>query len=942
MYELLRAFMSLLISSHNTRMKLVVTATLAALLAGCGGGSDSTSTSSTDAPLSTSGTTEGRVSALAVTDAGSAKAVESVINLGAGFTAATPTVAASADYVASYTGKAFFVDNTAGNDNNPGTQALPWKSLAKASTAVLASGDALLLKCGEVWRESLEVDNKFAPEGNVLIGGYGDCSGKRRPVIRASDWVSPTNWVRTSDTGPVYVKDYTRPVNRLMLDGKPLTLARYPNFKGVGAEFAIANNASSNLAFLMAPSDLANLADKDIVGATIYIKVTQWKVEKAVITAFDATTGRVTLNRSMPYRIQTGCGYIIEGKRWMLDAPNEWFFDDVAKQLYLWTPTGAPASTLTGLEASWRENGLVVKWFSGPRIERVSVEQAAHDGMELLETPDAVVSDVRVVQAQELGISLLTSPRSVVKDSVVEGAGVTAIITRASDDSKVQRNQVSDTGMTGQSGYSEAAITIMGTNALAEGNIVQRSSLFGIRFANRAGAIVRDNTVISSCMRFTDCAGIYTYTLSTDTPLPEVRGSGALVTNNVVLNSISNQEGCGYSCKNMAQGIYLDELTTGVTITGNTISDVETGIGLLNCKFNTVSKNTVRGSRFASFRATQTRYDKNAMRGNLIEGNSFSSSVSMGLLSSGLPGEVTRVAGQSWIHLSNPQLMFAGTNPNVVVGNEYVSVAGPGEASWSLSTFGGSNTILKASSWKTYAPTDVEVNLIRYRPYVATTDSTSLIQNGDFATKSPTSWTPSFAPTGSGGRFTISNHAACGGKNCGRFVAGASSDYLLSNTFTLNNTAGQNLYVLKFTAIGGGASSTTRAFVRRTVSPWDNFGLSLPTTAVVPGQRTDVETFFLANSSDPGVLDLRGVVAGETFFADVSLKRVQSMAFTDLTKLVSHVVNTGSTAATFPCVAMKVSSCDMIDETGAKVVWPVAVPARSSKTLYAKDPAWAL
>lgn len=931
--------MSLSISSHKLRMKLYVTATMAALLAGCGGGGADSTTTTNAAPASTNGA-ESRVSALAVTDA--AQPVSAVLNAGSGYTAAAIGAAPAVDYTPSYTGKAFFVDYTGGNDNNPGTQALPWKTLAKASTAVLASGDALLLKCGEIWRESLEVSNKFAPEGNILIGGYGDCSGKRRPVLRASDWVSPTNWTRTSDNGPVYVKEYTRPVNRLLIDGKPLTLARYPNFKGVGAEFAIATTANSTTSFIVSASDLTALASQDIVGATVYIKVTQWKVDKAIISAFDAATGKVTLDRAMPFRIQTGSGYILEGKRWMLDAPSEWFFDDVAKQLYLWTPTGAPASNLTGLEASWRENGLVVKWFSGPRIERLSIEQSAHDGMELLETPDAVVSDVRVVQAQELGISLLTSPRSIVKDSVVEGAGITAIITRNSDDTKVQRNQVSDTGMTGQSGYSEAAITIMGTNALAEGNTVQRSSLFGIRFANRAGAIVRDNTVISSCMRFTDCAGIYTYTLSTDTPLPEVRGSGALVTNNIVLNSRSNQEGCGYSCKNMAQGIYLDELSTGVTVTGNTISDVETGIGLLNCKFNTVTQNIVRGASSSAFRATQTRYDKNAMRGNRIEGNSLSSHSTMGLLSTGLPGETARAVAQSWIHLSDPKLMFTGTNPNVVVGNEYVTVLGQGESSWGFAKFASGTTVLKANEWKAYAPTDFEVTRIRYRPYVLTTDSTSLIQNGNFATKAPASWTPSFAPTGSGGRFTISNHAACGGKNCGRFVAGSTSDYLLSNTFSLNSAAGQNLYVVKFTAFGGGASSTTRAFVRRPVSPYDNFGLSLPTTSVVPGQRIDVETFFLASSSDPAVLDLRGVVAGETFFADVSLKRVQSVAFTDLTKLVSHVVNPGSTAATFPCVALKVSSCDMIDETGTKVVWPVAVPARGSKTLYAKDPAWAL
>ncbi len=56
-------------------------------------------------------------------------------------------------YAPSYTGSTYYVDQTLGNDANSGTILSPWKTLAKAKTAVLNSGDALLLKCGETWRE---------------------------------------------------------------------------------------------------------------------------------------------------------------------------------------------------------------------------------------------------------------------------------------------------------------------------------------------------------------------------------------------------------------------------------------------------------------------------------------------------------------------------------------------------------------------------------------------------------------------------------------------------------------------------------------------------------------------------------------------------------------------------------------------------------------------
>lgn len=56
-------------------------------------------------------------------------------------------------YTPSYTSIAYYVDQTLGNDANSGTILSPWKTLAKAKTAVLSPGDALLLKCGETWRE---------------------------------------------------------------------------------------------------------------------------------------------------------------------------------------------------------------------------------------------------------------------------------------------------------------------------------------------------------------------------------------------------------------------------------------------------------------------------------------------------------------------------------------------------------------------------------------------------------------------------------------------------------------------------------------------------------------------------------------------------------------------------------------------------------------------
>ena len=61
-------------------------------------------------------------------------------------------------YSASFTGRAWYVDPTLGNDANPGSVAAPWRTLAPTVTMKMNSGDALLLKCGEVIRKDFNME----------------------------------------------------------------------------------------------------------------------------------------------------------------------------------------------------------------------------------------------------------------------------------------------------------------------------------------------------------------------------------------------------------------------------------------------------------------------------------------------------------------------------------------------------------------------------------------------------------------------------------------------------------------------------------------------------------------------------------------------------------------------------------------------------------------
>jgi len=83
------------------------------------------------------------------------------------------------------TGTTYYVDATNGSDSNNGTStSTPWKSLSKVNSASLKSGDAVLFKCGEVFRPaSISNTASLDTTAGVTYGSYG--SGAK-PVITGS------------------------------------------------------------------------------------------------------------------------------------------------------------------------------------------------------------------------------------------------------------------------------------------------------------------------------------------------------------------------------------------------------------------------------------------------------------------------------------------------------------------------------------------------------------------------------------------------------------------------------------------------------------------------------------------------------------------------------------------------------------------------------------
>ena len=88
----------------------------------------------------------------------------------------------------------YYVDASNGNDLNSGiTEDEAWQTINKVNSSTFNSGDNILFKKGEVWREQLTIPSSGSEGNPIIFGAYG--SGDM-PKISKSDYYN--NWWKIS------------------------------------------------------------------------------------------------------------------------------------------------------------------------------------------------------------------------------------------------------------------------------------------------------------------------------------------------------------------------------------------------------------------------------------------------------------------------------------------------------------------------------------------------------------------------------------------------------------------------------------------------------------------------------------------------------------------------------------------------------------------------
>jgi len=528
----------------------------------------------------------------------------------------------------------YYVSN-AGSDSNDGlSKNSPIKTLTFAAGKV-APGDVILLRRGDIFRESVEIKAK-----NVEFNAYGP-EDEALPVISGSMRI--TGFKPYKDG--IYVADTDSTIGYLFVNNKLMIIARYPNEGWLRTKYwedkKVPRDASAEL--LANPNTMIECpeltaypdnADDFWCRANIRWRHHSWWFETRKVIGYEST-GRLYLNdRSFeninPRKgVEKGWGFYLDNKLELLDAPGEWYYDKKNRRVYLYPPAGMKPDEAV-IEGSVLSTGLII---TDGVVQHIRFQHQKDIGLRIDGT-----SIVQYCEFEWIGRDAKVSERGAGGSAIyaaknVRNARISHNTFRNNFNngiawwqdrndttaSVIERNTLINTGVFegyGGSGSWHAVAILIGTgrHVHVQYNRIERSGYVGILFGTD-GNFAEYNIIKNAMSTLNDGGGIYT------------NCSRSIIRYNIILDTRGGMESSG-SWANIAHGIwpeFLREYRESIIELNTIAGSGGDGIFLPN-NFNCIVRNNVcyNNDRYQILMiGNEGRKQINLNQDHLIAGNVF-------------------------------------------------------------------------------------------------------------------------------------------------------------------------------------------------------------------------------------------------------------------------------------------------------------------------------
>jgi hypothetical protein len=521
---------------------------------------------------------------------------------------------------------------TGGEDRNPGTIGKPFATLEKARDTVRLvrgrglpeGGVTVYLRGGTYFRtQSFALSEADSGQAGrpIVYKGY------RNEVVRLiggraiePEWFEPVTaaddvWSRldAAARGPCVkvdlaahgISDYGEPMQmELSFNGQLLQSARWPN-----EGFVLTTAAENDITFGYDDSRPRRWLDApDAYAAGYWRHGWAFRVER--IANIDVRAKRITLENSPGYGIQPNKPYYVLHLVEEIDRAGEWYIDRNTGVLYLWPPQGFARGVL--LLSCLDEPLVTMKGVSHVRLEGLTVETGADDGVDMSGGSDNLITDCVIRNVRRNGVKL-SGVRNGVTHCEIAGTGQTGVNVSGGDryqlvsgENYVRHCRIHDFGRW-QRTY-VPAVRLNGVGHIAAHNELCDGPHSAILFGGNEH-LIELNEIHDVCYEVDDAGSIY---CGRDWGL-----RGNVIRHNFFHHIESHLPG-GHG----VHAVYLDDCASGITVFGNTFYEIS-GRAIMcgGGRDNTIQNNVIAkcGSAHFTDRRGKVWVDKDNRSWNLLD-----------------------------------------------------------------------------------------------------------------------------------------------------------------------------------------------------------------------------------------------------------------------------------------------------------------------------------
>ncbi|MFS2187023.1 right-handed parallel beta-helix repeat-containing protein [Mucilaginibacter sp. Mucisp84] len=484
-------------------------------------------------------------------------------------------------------GTTYYIDAKNGNDSNNGTSITQaWRSIRKINAVRLISGDQVLLKRGCSWNEQLTPMGNGSVAKPIIIADYGigslpEVTGFE--VLKA--WRSRGGGVWASEC-----PSCSAGVNMVVLNNVVQGIGRYPNMNAPNGGYLTIDSHNGN-----SISDNGLSGSQDWTGAEIVIRKNHWIIDRNSILSQSGNS--ISYKSASNYPAVDKFGFFVQNSAKTLDKAGEWYFDPTAKKMLMFFGNNDPNNM--DIKVSTKASLLSITKISNIVVNNIAFTGSNKNTIFVNGANNVSLTNISINYSGGNAVTIVNTHGLVISGSTIKNTNNNAILSRFNCDSiNINHNVIKNTGTIpgmGESGDgSYSGILIKGAGNVVSNNEIDSTGYNPIAF--QGDIIVKNNVIDYFNFVKDDGGGIYTGDSNNNIQLNGTRQ----IIGNLVFNGVNARPGTEperYAASSSAPwpscGIYMDDNTKNVIISGNTVAHNNgAGIFIHNAYNITVKDNT--------------------------------------------------------------------------------------------------------------------------------------------------------------------------------------------------------------------------------------------------------------------------------------------------------------------------------------------------------------